>query len=190
MNDMTLFGSYTSPYVRHCRIVLAQTDTPYTFVETDYAASNTGSPTKRVPYLHDGEAKLHDSSAIIHYLRQKNGQAFLPTVAETELFALANTVLETCVNLFLLEKSGISDPNNGFLQRQQARIDSGLAALDDSVAVKPDLSNMNDAAWRIACLLDWGLFRQRINLDDTANLRAFLSVVRDWDIFSATTPPK
>ena len=35
-HDMKLFGSYTSPYVRHCRIVLAQNGQDCEFVETDY----------------------------------------------------------------------------------------------------------------------------------------------------------
>lgn len=188
MNDIKLFGSYTSPFVRHCRIVLAQTQTDYIFVETDYSASGKGSPTKRVPYLHDGEIKLHDSTAIIHHLRQKNGQVFLAMPAETERFALANTVLETCINLFLLENSGISDPENTFLQRQQGRVDSGLSALNDLIVNVPDEVAMSDADWRLACLLDWGLFRQRLSLENTPNLRNLLSTVRTWQIFQETAP--
>lgn len=188
MSNIKLFGTYTSPFVRHCRLVLAQTATDYTLVETDYADSNKGSPTKRVPYLHDGATQLHDSAAIIQYIRQQNGQAFLPTAAETELFALANTVLDTTVNLFLLEKSGISDPDNPFLQRQQGRIDSGLAALDAALPTQPTFETMNDAHWRAACLLDWGLFRQRFALNNTPNLRAFLNYVQTWEIYKATAP--
>lgn len=188
MNEIKLFGSYTSPYVRHCRIALAQTEMLYTFVETDYAASDVGSPTKRVPYLHDGAVKLHDSSAIIHYLRQKNGQAFLQTPAQTEQFALANTVLDTCINVFLLENSGFSDSENPFLQRQQARIDSGLLALNAMLSPTPELSTMNDADWRVACLLDWGLFRGRLSLDNTPNLHDFLTTVQTWQIFQETAP--
>lgn len=188
MSEIKLFGSYTSPYVRHCRIVLAQTEMPYTFVETDYVASDAGSPTKRVPYLHDGEVKLHDSMAIIHYLRQKSAQAFLATPAETERFALANTVLDTCINVFLLENSGFSDSENTFLRRQQARIDSGLRALNDLMSSTPELPEMSDADWRVACLLDWGLFRQRLNLGNTSNLRHFLSTIQSWQIFEQTAP--
>lgn len=188
MKEMKLFGSYTSPFVRHCRIVLAQTGTDYLFVETDYTASGQGSPTKRVPYLHHGKVKLHDSSAIIRYIREQNGQNFLATVSETEQFALANTVLDTLINLFLLENSGISAPDNTFLQRQQERIDSGLQALNDSLPSKPDLSTMNDVHWRVACLLDWGLFRQRLTLDSLPNLRDFLETIQGWRVFQETAP--
>lgn len=188
MNELTLFGSYTSPFVRHCRIVLEETGTSYRFVETDYAASDEGSPTKRVPYLHDGEIKLYDSSAIIQYIRQKSGQSFLATVTETEQFALANTVLDTAINLFLLENNGIANADNPFLQRQQARINSGLLALGKVMPPQPQLSAMNDAHWRVACLLDWGLFRQRLSVDNTPNLQAFLTTVQTWDVFKASKP--
>ena len=47
---MKLFGSYTSPFVRHCRIVLAQHQQSYEFIPTDYAQSAQQTPTKRVPY--------------------------------------------------------------------------------------------------------------------------------------------
>ena len=36
---MELFGSYTSPYVRHCRIALLETDTKFSLTETDYDTS-------------------------------------------------------------------------------------------------------------------------------------------------------
>lgn len=188
MNEIKLFGSYTSPFVRHCRIVLAQTGTDYTFVETDYATSEKSSPTKRVPYLYDGEVKLHDSSAIIHYLRQQNGQSFLSTPMETEQFALANTVLDTCINLFLLENSGVAVSGNAFLQRQQGRIDSGLQALNNWIPNNPDLTAMDDAHWRVACLLDWGLFRQRFSLDNRLNLQMFLTRLQTSEIFKETAP--
>lgn len=188
MENFKLFGSYTSPFVRHCRIVFAQTETDYMFVEADYTASGEASPTKRVPYLHGDTIKLHDSMAIIQYIRQQKGQNFLATVEQTEQFALANTVLDTAINLFLLENSGISAPNNPFLQRQRGRIDSGLQALDAMVPSNPTRDKMNDADWRVACLLDWGLFRQRLTLDNVANLRDFLNTVKTWDIFVKTDP--
>lgn len=47
---MELYGSYTSPFVRHCRIALLQTQQDCQFIETDAQQSATLSPTKKVPY--------------------------------------------------------------------------------------------------------------------------------------------
>lgn len=57
---MKLFGSYTSPFVRHCRIVLALNEQKFELVPTDYAQSAQNSPAKRVPYFTHNGLKLHD----------------------------------------------------------------------------------------------------------------------------------
>ena len=62
---MELFGSFTSPYVRHCRVVLAHTGLDCEFVETDYDQSAARSPTRRVPFLRDGDRMLTDSASIL-----------------------------------------------------------------------------------------------------------------------------
>ena len=62
---MELFGSYTSPYVRHCRIVMMQLGQAFTLVPTDNDASAKGSPTQRVPYLKDGQRFFRDSMTIV-----------------------------------------------------------------------------------------------------------------------------
>lgn len=73
---MQLFGSYTSPFVRHCRIALIETGLDCEFVETDYAESARRSPTKKVPYLQDKDVMLFDSCSILKYLREKAGGTF------------------------------------------------------------------------------------------------------------------
>src|SRR5687768_13162700 len=103
-NMMELFGSYTSPYVRHCRIVMMQLGQSFTFVEANNDVSAKGSPTKRVPYLRDDDRLLTDSSSILQYTRQKAGQPFLATIDDAERYHLANTALEATVNIFQLEK--------------------------------------------------------------------------------------
>lgn len=48
---MELFGSYTSPFVRHCRIALLETKTKFSFTETDFETSAKLSPAKRFPFF-------------------------------------------------------------------------------------------------------------------------------------------
>ena len=101
---MKLYGSYTSPFVRHCRIALLETGLACEFIETDQAGSAAKSPTKRVPFLEDGDVFLTDSSSILKHIREKAGTAFLSSASELDLFAMVNTALDATVNLFFLER--------------------------------------------------------------------------------------
>ena len=91
---MKLFGSYTSPYVRHCRIVLARNGQDCRFVETDYEQSAELSPARRVPFLYDDKLMLTDSASILRYLREKAGQPFFPDIRDYDLFLLVNTAMD------------------------------------------------------------------------------------------------
>ena len=183
---MILYGSYTSPYVRHCRIALGQSGLEWTFEDTDYAGSAAKSPTMRVPFLSDGEVKLSDSTSILMHLTQKQTKPFIHDVAEMECYAMVNTAMDTAINLFLLERDGLTPDNSDYLARQSARILALLKALDEV-----DWSTQfpyNTAEVRLACFLDWGLFRKRINIGDQHCLQDFLAEIRKWPPFAETVP--
>jgi glutathione S-transferase len=184
---MDLFGSYTSPYVRHCRIVLMQLGQAFTLVETNNDASAKGSPTKRVPYLRDGDRFLTDSSSILQYARRKAGQPFLADIEDAERYYLANTALEAAVNIFQLEKDGITPAQSPYLQRQAARAKSVLETLDpDKLETRTPVS---DGVLRVACFLGWALFRKRIDLAPYANLQSFFERAQRIPHFAETAPP-
>lgn len=183
---MQLFGSYTSPYVRHCRIVLLETGLPCEFVESDAKTSAARSPTKKLPFLQDGEVLLTDSSSILRYLREQAGQRFSPSVRDYDLFCLTNTVLDAATNLFMLEKDGITADQSPYLQRQAARIDSGLTALDKCpLAEEPPYT---DYELRLGCMLAWARFRGRVEVSDYPHLNAFLTEIDQYPHFAATAP--
>ncbi|MCE2571993.1 glutathione S-transferase family protein [Motilimonas eburnea] len=185
---MKLYGSYTSPFVRHCRMVIAQTGLTCEFVETDAAASAEQSPTKKVPFLVDGDLTLTDSVVIIRYLREKAGQAFCADIMDFELFCMVNTVLDATVNIFFLElQDNILAANSQYLTRQQGRVESGLAYLNSQHLT--DSLPLNEGELRLACYLDWGIFRNRISLDDYPALRQLLSLAKTDPLFIETTPP-
>ena len=123
-------GSFTSPFVRHCRIALLEEQFEFELIETDGEASAAQSPTKRVPFLKDGDIQLTDSSSILKYAREKAGKTFLKDLQDYDQYCLVNTVLDSCVNLFLLERHGLSADANSYLQRQSQRIESGLTELN------------------------------------------------------------
>jgi glutathione S-transferase len=183
---MELFGSYTSPYVRHCRVVLMQLGQAFTLVPTDNDASAKGSPTQRVPYLKDGLRTLRDSVTIVQYARSKAGQPFLADIDDAERFHFANTALEATVNIFQLEKDAISVAQSPYLQRQAARVKSILATLN---ADKLDIDgNGTDSVLRLACFFGWALFRKRIDLAPYPNLVSFFDRAEKIPHFAETAP--
>lgn len=184
---MKLYGSYTSPFVRHCRIALLETNFACEFIETDQASSAVKSPTKRVPFLEDGDVFLTDSSSILKHLREKSGSQFLVTPSELDLFALINTALDATVNLFFLQRDGVDIHAYEYTKRQAARVESSLGELN--ALPLPMHAPYNDVDLRLACYLAWGLFRKRINITAYENLQKFLAGIHQYAPFTDTTPP-
>ncbi|MEE9384711.1 MAG: glutathione S-transferase family protein [Nannocystaceae bacterium] len=184
---LQLFGSLTSPFVRHCRIALLQLGHPWEFRETDYGTSAKLSPAQRVPFFQDGELTLTDSSVILQAIREKGGGRFLPGLAEAQRYHLANCVLDSAVNLFLLAKNGRTPDNTPYLARQQARVDTGLEALDTA-----DLSfdsTPDDSLLRIGCLVAWAVYRKRFTVEHHGGLTALMQHLENVDRFRETAPP-
>jgi glutathione S-transferase len=185
---MKLYGSYTSPYVRHCRIVLLEAGFTPEFIETDQSASANKSPTKRVPFLEDGNIFLTDSSGIIRYIREKVGTKFLPTIEELNQFCTVNSALDSCTNLFFLQRDGIDIQAYEYTKRQAARIESSLAELN--ALSLPTQAPYNDVHLRLGCFLAWALFRNRITLEPYKNLQNFLYNLDNYPNFFDTAPPR
>ena len=184
---ITLYGSYTSPYVRHCRMALLATGTDFRLEETDYARSSAESPARRVPYLKIGDLTLHDSASILKFIREHSGEDFFADLVDFDLFCLANTVLDTTVNLFLLERSGLTVNDSDNLRRQASRIESGLQHLEQwGWPAQPDWT---DGTLRVACLLDWSQYRDRFSLAPYPALHQLLQQARSWSVFQDTAPP-
>lgn len=185
---MKIYGSFTSPFVRHCRIALLEGTVPCEFIEIDALQSAQISPTKKVPLLVDGDITLTDSSSILRYLREKSGATFMPDILDFELFNMTNTVMDACVNVFYLEKfDNVTEEQSSYIARQKSRVLSGLEALNEApISAQLPLS---DGLIRLACFLDWGIFRERIELKKLTNLTRLLDVARTDNNFIKTVPP-
>jgi glutathione S-transferase len=84
---MIVYGSALSPFVRKVRVVIAEkgltAEYKPVFPQADDAGFKAASPLGKIPALQDGEFKLADSSAIIHYLDKKHPTpAILPAKPE------------------------------------------------------------------------------------------------------------
>lgn len=183
-----LFGSLTSPFVRHCRLALMQSGLDWEMVELDiHSSEDPGTPTLRVPFLEDGDVKLTDSTSIVKYVREKSGQAFIADAVALDRYCLANTLLDAAINLFLLERSGVDIQANAYTRRQQKRIDMILSELDSGPLPQP--GKLDDADYRVSVGVAWGQFRKRFSIDAHQNLQRLLELAKDEPAFAATTPP-
>ncbi len=189
---MKLYGSLFSPYVRHCRVALAETGIPYDFIETDYAQSAQLSPTARVPFLQDGALRLNDSTSILRHIRNRAGHHFMPDMKDFELFLLATTGLDTTINLFLLEKDGLGPDQVPYLARQAARVESVLAEMDRQCASRHGdfYPSFSDGLIRVGCFLTWASFRERLNYTGLVHLEKLVAALNDWPPFADFDPRK
>ncbi len=183
---MKLYGSLTSPFVRHVRVALSQSDLAYTFIEADYALSADQSPTAKVPYFENAGLKLTDSSSILKYVREQSGASFLGELEDFELYTMSSTLLDTAINLFLLEKEGATEQQFPYLARQRGRLHTGLRELNRRI--HPTDSLTRDSSLRCACLIGWGLFRNRFALDGLENLGALMDWANQNESFANTAP--
>lgn len=167
---------------------MARTGTDYELIEADYAMSAEMSPTKKVPYLIDGDLMLTDSSSILKYVREKSGQPFLADIDDFELFVMTNTLMDAAMNVFLLEKGGVSIDEVEYLAKQNKRVEDGLKVLDQRF--DPNQGIGTDSALRCACFIDWALFRKRISLDGLDRLQALLDKANLDSEFATTAPPR
>ena len=182
-----LFGSLTSPFVRHCRIALMQSGLEWEMVELDiHTSENPGTPTLRVPFLEDGDVTLTDSTSIVKYVREKSGLTFIPDAKDLDRYCLANTLLDAAINLFLLERSGVDIQTNAYTRRQQKRIQMILSELDSAPLPQP--GKLNDADYRVAVGVAWGQFRNRFAIDAHANLQRLLKIAGEDVSFVMTAP--
>lgn len=185
---MKLYGSLTSPYTRHCRIALRSSEIASEFILRAPAEMGGISPTARIPYLDTGSFQYSDSTSILKYLRDQSNAEFLPDARDFDLFCLSNTVLDSAISILMSKRlDGLLPEKSQYLTRQAARVQSGLDDLE-----KRDLSStlpLNDAEIRLACLLDWGLFRKLFDLEGRPRLQAHLRLAQSWEDFRETAPP-
>ena len=143
-----------------------------------------------MPFLHHKESRLHDSSSILKYVREKAGERYFPDVKDYDQYCLVNTALDAGINLFLLEQQGVTPDNNTYLQRQKSRIEEILQLMESknhAVAYEGP-HPFSDGELRLGCFLSWGLFRNRISLGEYPQLQAFVDKLNDYPHFADTHP--
>lgn len=200
---MKLIGSRTSPYVRKVRVVLAEVNLPFEFLEESaWNAATTVpryNPLNKVPALvmDDGEP-IYDSAVICEYLDAISGGGLIPsTPAERARVrrdeALGDGTADAGVAIFLERKREASRQDPAWIARQLDKVNAATAAMARSLGSKPYLGsnapNLGDFA--CACALLWLEFR----LPEVGwraahpNLQEWAQRMESRPAFAATRPP-
>jgi glutathione S-transferase len=147
---MKLIGAATSPYVRKCRVVMAEKKLDYQFVLEDVWASNAivaSNPLGKVPCLiMEGGEAVFDSRVIVEYVDALSPVGKLipgsgRERAEVRTWeALADGVMDAAL-LVRLEQTwagrSAAERSQAWIDRQMGKIDAALAAMAKGLGDKP-----------------------------------------------------
>ena len=201
---MKLIGSYTSPYVRKVRVVMAEKKLDYQMLLEDVWAADAqiklSNPLSKIPCLlmEDGGA-MFDSRVIVEYLDTLTpvGKLIPPhgrERAEVKNWeALADGVLDAGV-LVLLENR-LREPemrSQVWIDRQMDKVNAGLKAMATGLAESPFCvsNHLSLADVCVVCALGWLSFRfPEINWrDDYLNLAKLYDKCMERPSFKDSVP--
>lgn len=201
---MKLVGSRTSPYVRKARVILAEKNLPYEFVEENVWSADTGvtryNPLTKVPALviDDGEA-IYDSVVICEYLDAISGGSFIPAsplerARARRDEALGDGISEAGIAVFLERKREAARQDPTWIARQLGKVDSGIAAVTRGLGTRTYLGGTQVGIGDIACgcALLWLEFRMPEITWRAANpsLKAWIERLESRPSFAGSTPPR
>lgn len=137
---MKLIGSYTSPYVRKTRVVLAEKKIDYEFViDSPWLADNgveNLNPLGKIPVLVlDDDSTLFDSRVIVEYLDgvTPNNKLIASSGRERALIkrweALADGLIDAAVAVLLESRRPDGERSPSWMTRQRDKIDRALGVL-------------------------------------------------------------
>lgn len=145
---MKLIGSYTSPYVRKVRVVLAEKKFEYEFVIDSPWLEDSSvphlNPLGKIPVLLlDDETQLFDSRVIVEYIDAvtPNNKLFpAPNRERIEVKrweALADGICDAAATAFLEAKRPKNEQSAAWIARQREKIVRGLEFMADHLGEKP-----------------------------------------------------
>jgi glutathione S-transferase len=199
---MKLLGSKTSPYVRKIRVLLAEKQIAFEFVEENVWSPDTGvpryNPLGKVPALIlDGGETVYDSRVIAEYVDALPGTQFIPTPIDERMRvrrgeALGDGIADAGIALFLERKRDGARQDPAWIARQSGKVRSGVAALSTALAANPITGARRIALGDIACgcALFWLEFRlPEFSWREDPVLKSWAESLESRASFSSTRPP-
>jgi len=168
---MKLVASKTSPYARKIRVLLAEKQLAFDFVEESAWDAGTTvprfNPLNKIPVLvADDGTCLYDSGVIAEYLEPLGAPSFIPPsgieracVRRDE--ALGDGIADAGIAIFLERKREAARQDAAWIARQRSKVDAAIAAVANELGGKAflrgDALSLGDVA--CACALLWLEFR-------------------------------
>ncbi len=200
MQNMELFGTPTSPYVRRVRITALEFDLPIEMIDTrgprEQEMLRSLNPLWRVPAARFGDEVVFDSAAIINRILEDSGN-HMETAPGKPYWEASNYLhaidgaLNSAINSFYLKKDGVDPKTIDYLAKQDARVGNTMAYLNDVLHTE-DLACTcpSTAAVALFTTLDWMVFRKAYDVSAHSALAQFHSNWAERPSFAATRPPK
>ncbi len=174
-----LIGSLTSPYVRKLRLLLHE-NKAVEFKTINYLEKNDSdylkliNPINQIPIFIDDEQTIYDSRVIFNYLCKKNGWSAMNIEDENRLSAV-DAAMDSAINLFSLHRGGLDlNGGNTYVERQKERITAILNFLTPWVESQQAEKDWNFLTMSLFSFLNWGVFRDMIDLSNHSEMRAFV----------------
>ncbi|HEX7606013.1 MAG TPA: glutathione S-transferase N-terminal domain-containing protein [Usitatibacter sp.] len=199
---MKLLGSKTSPYVRKIRVLLAEKQIAFEFVEDNVWSPDTKvpphNPIGKVPalILDDGDC-LYDSPVIAEYVDSLPGAQLIPApigerVRVRRDEALGDGIADAGIAIFLERKREAARQDPAWIARQSGKVRAGVAAISKAIAARPAAGaprlTLGDIAW--GCALFWVEFRlPEFRWREDPVLRSWAESLEKRPSFSSTRPP-
>lgn len=195
MTRMTLFGTVTSPYVRRVRVVAHElgidTELIDTFTPEGQAALRELSPVWKVPAARvDGEA-IFDSAVITQYLLRRHGPGPLTAfdiddTAARNLLTVIDGALDALINVFYLDKDGITGEQASYVAKQEARAASAMRWLDERC---PSGDTFGLVEIALYTSVDWMRFRETYDVAQHPAIARFVREHATRESLAASAPP-
>lgn len=175
---MHLYGSDTSPYARRIRMFAHyhKLDLPYTcldiFAQDDRQTMVEHNPTRKIPFLTDGELNIADSGLIMRYLTKQKQLSEMTWWQANQLVQI-DACNDSFVELLICKRSEFDTSEDKlFFNLQNERVTALLGYLNEQ-CVKDVFLESSYLKISLYCLLDWILFRDLYDLQNFDELLAF-----------------
>jgi glutathione S-transferase len=199
---MKLVGSKTSPFVRKVRVILAERDLAFEFLEESAWNKDTTvpryNPLNKVPALVlDSGDSIYDSAVISEYLDAISGGRFIPKDPQARALArrdeaLGDGIAEAGIAAFLERKRDAARQDPAWIARQMDKVQAGIGAVATRLGSRECLngSEMGVGDIACACALLWAEFRmpELRWRDANPGLAAWIARLESRPSFASTRP--
>ncbi len=189
--QLTLVGSYPSPFVRRIRLALEKTPFEFRAINIYEEPGRSEllrlSPINQIPVLLVNGEPLWDSRIQLQFLGKKLGWPEL-SIAQENVLTVTERMMDAGVALFLLRKSSLRE-DAMYPQRLNQRIETVMEWLSPWMT-SPEAREWNLMTMTLVSALEWMQFREIHPIATGESAATFLALHAQRPIVQQTHPSK